>query len=73
MTKIQKHQVEWEKLALHSVIEQNINISKYKHLSGSSCIKLLEELNYSAKGLINIQNSDNNECFMVFSQISTKI
>ena len=33
------------------------------HLSGSSYIKLLKELDHSRKGLINIQNIDDNECF----------
>ena len=36
-----------------SIIEHNMSISKYKPLSGSSCIKLPKELDYPRKGLIN--------------------
>ena len=36
-----------------SIIEHNISISKYKPLSGSSCIKSPKELDYPRKGLIN--------------------
>ena len=32
-------------------------------LAGSSFIKLTTELDHPRKGLINIQNIDNNECF----------
>ena len=32
---------------IHSVIDHNINISKYNHFGGSSYIKLLKELNHS--------------------------
>ena len=42
--------------------EQNINVSKYKPLSGSSYVKLPKELNHSGKCLINIQNIDAKEC-----------
>ena len=44
-----------------SVIDHNINISKYNALAGSSDIKLPEELDDPRKGLINIQNIDYNE------------
>ena len=43
--------------------EHNINISKYHPLAGSSCIKLPKELDHPRKGLINIQNINDNECF----------
>ena len=46
-----------------SVINHNINISKYNSLAGSSYIKLPKELDHPRKGLINIQNTDDNECF----------
>ena len=46
-----------------SVIERNINISKWKPLNGSSYINLPKELNHSRKGLTNIQNIDDNKCF----------
>ena len=41
----------------------SINISSYNPLSGSSNIKLLKELDHLTKGLINVQNIDDNECF----------
>lgn len=51
---------------INSVIGQNINISKYKTLSGSSYINFPRELHNSRKALVNIQNSDNNECLKWF-------
>ena len=47
---------------INSVIDQTINISKYKYLGLSSCIELPKELNQT-KGLINIQNIDDNKYF----------
>ena len=58
MTKIQKYQAEGVGSTIDSVIEQKINFSRYKPLSGSSYVKLSKELNHSSKGLINIQNTD---------------
>ena len=46
-----------------SVIDHNINISKYSTLASNCFIKLPKELDHQKKGLINIQNIDNNECF----------
>ena len=46
-----------------SVINHNINISKYNTLAGSRYIKLPKELDHPRKGFINIQNIDDNECF----------
>ena len=51
---------------IDSVIEHNINKSKYNPLAGSSYIKLAKELNHPRIGLINIQNIDDNECFKWF-------
>ena len=48
---------------IDSVIDHTMSISKYNPLAGSSYIKLLKELDHLRKGLINIQNSDDNECF----------
>ena len=42
---------------------QTISISKYNPLAGRSYIKLPKELDHQRKGLINIQNIDDNECF----------
>ena len=46
-----------------SVIDHTISISKYNPLARSTYIKLPKELNHLRKGLINIQNIDDNECF----------
>ena len=45
-----------------SVIDHTISTSKYNPLSGRSCIKLLKELDHPRESLINIQNTDDNEC-----------
>ena len=49
-----------------SVIDHNISISKYDLLNGSHYVKLPIELDHPRKGLINIQNNDDNECFKWF-------
>ena len=48
---------------IDSVIDHNINISKYNPLAGTSYTELPKELNHPRKGLINIKNIDNNESF----------
>ena len=48
---------------IDSVINHTVTISKYNPLVGSSYIKLPKELDHPRKGLVNIQNIDNNECF----------
>ena len=48
---------------IDSVIEHSISISRYNPLVGSSYIRSPKELDHSRKGLINIQNTDDNECF----------
>ena len=48
---------------IDSVIDHNISISTYNPLVRSSYIELPKELNHPRKGLINIQNIDDNECF----------
>lgn len=48
---------------IESIDKNYINIVKYKPLNGSSYIYLPIELENSAKGLINLQNKDN-QCFM---------
>ena len=47
---------------VESVENHYLNVVKYEPMKGSSYIKLPTELRNSAKGLINIKNSDN-ECF----------
>ena len=48
---------------IDSVIDHTISISKNNPLVGSSYIKLPKELEHPRKGLINIQNIDDNEYF----------
>ena len=45
------------------VTDHTISISKYNPLAGSSYIKLPKELDHPRKGLINIHNIDDSECF----------
>ena len=44
------------------LLDNTTSISKYNPLAGSGYIKLLKKLDYSRKGLINIQSIDYNEC-----------
>ena len=48
---------------IDSIIDHTSSISKHDPLVGSSYIKLPKELHHPGKGLINIQNIDDNECF----------
>ena len=48
---------------INSLIDHNISISKYNPLAGGSCIKLPKELEHPRKGLVNIQNIDDNGFF----------
>ena len=48
---------------IDSFIDYTISISKYNPLAGSSYIKLPKELDHPRNGLINIQNTNDNECF----------
>ena len=48
---------------IDSVIDHTISISRYNPLAGSSYIKLPKELDHPRKALVNIQNTDDNECF----------
>ena len=43
--------------------DHSINISKYNPLAGGNYTKLPKESDHPRKGLINIQNIDDNECF----------
>ena len=45
------------------VINHGITFSKTNPLAGTSYIRLPKELDHPGKGLINIQNIDDNECF----------
>ena len=46
-----------------SILNQYLNISSYKPLSGSAYCKLPKELSHPMKDLISIQNNDN-KCFL---------
>ena len=51
---------------IDSVIEHNINISKYNPLAGSSYIRLPKKLDHPRKGSINIQNNDDiKDCYKI--------
>ena len=45
------------------VVDHTINISKYNPQAGSSYIKLPKKLGHPGKGLISIQNTDDNDYF----------
>ena len=47
---------------IDSVIDHTISVLKYNPLVGSSYIKLTKELDHPRKGLLNVQNTDDNEC-----------
>ena len=63
ITNIQKSLGKGSGWIIDSVIDHTISISKYNPLAGSSYIKLPKELDHPRKELINIQNTDDNECF----------
>ena len=63
ITNIQKSLGKCSGSIIDSVINHTVSISKYNPLAGSSYIKLPKELDHPRKGLINIQNTDDNECF----------
>ena len=46
-----------------SVLDDTVSISKYDPLAASSYIKLPKELEHPRKGMIKIQDIDDNECF----------
>ena len=48
---------------IDSVIDHTISISKYNPLAERSYIRLPKELDHPNKGLINIQNTNDDECF----------
>ena len=58
ITNIQKSLGKGSGWIIDSVIDHTISISKYNPLAGSSYIKLPKELDHPRKGLINIQNTD---------------
>ena len=63
ITNIQKCLGKGSDWIIDSVIDHIISIPKYNPLAESSYIKFSKELGHPTKGLINIQNIDDNECF----------
>ena len=63
MTNIPKSLGKGSGWIIDSVIDYIISISKYNTLAGSSYIKLPKKLDHLRKGLINVQNIDDNEFF----------
>ena len=63
ITNIQKSLGKGSGWIINSVIDHTISISKHNPVAGSSYIKLPKELDHLRKGLIIIQNTDDNECF----------
>ena len=48
---------------IDSVTDHTTSISQYNPLAGSSYFKLPKELDHPRKCLINVQNTEDNECF----------
>ena len=63
LSNIQKSLGKGSRWIIHSINDHTISISKYNPLDGSSYIRLPKELDCPRKGLINIQNTDDNGCF----------
>ena len=63
ITSIQKSLREGLSWFINSDIDHTISTSKYNPLAGISHIKLLKELDHARKGLLSVQNIDDNECF----------
>ena len=62
MSNIQKSLGKGSGLVIDSVTDNNVSISKYNPLAESSYIRLPKELEHPKIELINIQNTDDNEC-----------
>ena len=60
ITSIQKSLGKGSARLIDSVVNHTINISKYNPLTGNSYIKLPKELDHPKKGLVSIQNIDDN-------------
>ena len=63
ITNIKKSLAKGSGWIIDSVIDYTISISNYNPSAGSSYIKLPKELDHPRKGLINVQNTDDNEYF----------
>ena len=63
ITNIQKPLGKGSGWIIDSVIDHAISISKYNPLGGSIYTKLPRALDHPRRGLIKIQNIDDNECF----------
>ena len=63
ISNIQRYLVKFLGWIIHLRISHTIAISKYNPLANSSYIKLSKELDHPKKGLITIQNINNNDYF----------
>ena len=63
ITNIPKSSGKGSGLIADSVIDYTVSTSKYNHLAGSSFIKIAKGLDHPIEGLINIKNTDDNQCF----------
>ena len=61
ITNVQKSLKKGSDWIIDSIIDHAISISKNNPLAESSCIKLPKKLDHPRKGLINIQNINDNE------------
>ena len=60
---IQKSLKKGSSSIIDSIIDYNIGISKHSFTAGSNYIKQPQKLDHPRKGLINIKNIKDNECF----------
>ena len=63
ISNIQKYLGKGSSWIIDLVVDHNISIPKYNPLAGSAYIKLPKKINHQRKGLVNVQNIDDNECF----------
>ena len=63
MNNIQKVLGNGSSCIIDLVIKHNIYVSNWNPLAGTSYMKLPKELDHPKKGLINIQNIADNQCF----------
>ena len=63
MSNLQKYLGKVSGWIINSAFHHNIDKSKYYPVTGNSYIELPKELNHPRKGLINVKNIYDNECF----------
>ena len=77
LNSIEKFLADGSGWVVNKILDHNVNISVYKPLKGSSYIETPKEISNPKKGLINPQNTKDNECFrwchMIHLAINGKI